>query len=83
MLLAGLVVSTVVAVVGAVIALVFGFLWIRDVTRPVRTPAPDGRARDARGARPPARRAGGGTSEAEATYPRNTFLAPRRSASAP
>ena len=34
--LTGLVVSTVVAVVGAVIAVGFGFLWIRDVTRPVR-----------------------------------------------
>ena len=38
--LTGLVVSTVAAVVGGLIALVFGFLWIRDVTRPVRTPAP-------------------------------------------
>ena len=37
--LTGIVVSTIVAAVGAVIALVFGFLWIRDVTRPVRTPA--------------------------------------------
>jgi Rieske Fe-S protein len=34
--LTGLVVSTVVAVVGAVIAIAFGYLWIRDVTRPVR-----------------------------------------------
>ena len=39
-ILTGLVVSTVVAVVGAVIAIVFGFLWIRDVTKPVRTPPP-------------------------------------------
>ena len=38
-LLTGLVVSTIVAIVGAVIALVFGLLWIRDVTRPVRAPA--------------------------------------------
>ena len=39
--LTGLVVSTVVAVIGAVIAVAFGFLWIRDVTRPVRaTPQP-------------------------------------------
>jgi Rieske Fe-S protein len=29
----------VVAVIGAVIALGFGLLWIRDVTRPVRAPA--------------------------------------------
>ena len=39
-ILTGLVVSPVAAVAGAVIALVFGFLWIRDVTSPVRTPAP-------------------------------------------
>src|SRR5687767_5061400 len=38
--LAGLVVSTVVAVVGALIAVAFGFLWIRDVTKGVRTPPP-------------------------------------------
>jgi Rieske Fe-S protein len=38
-LLTGLVVSTIVAIVGGAIALVFGILWIRDVTRPVRAPA--------------------------------------------
>jgi Rieske Fe-S protein len=38
-LLTGLVVSPIVAVIGAIIALVFGLLWIRDVTRPVRAPA--------------------------------------------
>src|SRR5688572_25731656 len=38
--LIGLVVSTLVAIVGAVIAAIFGFLWIRDVTAPVRTGAP-------------------------------------------
>ena len=38
--LTGIVVSTTVAIVGAVIAVAFGFLWIRDVTRPVRTAAP-------------------------------------------
>ena len=37
--LTGIVVSEIVAVVGAVIALAFGFLWLRDVTKPVRTPA--------------------------------------------
>ena len=37
--LTGIVVSAIVAVVGAVIALAFGFLWLRDVTKPVRTPA--------------------------------------------
>ena len=38
--LTGLVVSWVVAGVGAVIALVFGYLWIRDLTSGVRQPAP-------------------------------------------
>jgi Rieske Fe-S protein len=38
-LLTGLVVSDVVAIVGAVIALAFGVLWVRDLTRPVRGPA--------------------------------------------
>ncbi len=38
--LTGLVVSFPVAVVGAVLAIVFGFLWIRDVTTSVREPAP-------------------------------------------
>jgi Rieske Fe-S protein len=72
-LLTGLVVSPAAAVVGAVIALVFGFLWIRDVTRPVRTPAP---------AVEPETRSALTTSESsadegegEATYGRNTFLA--------
>ena len=36
--LTGIVISEIVAVVGTVIALAFGFLWLRDVTRPVRTP---------------------------------------------
>ncbi|MGZ8783724.1 MAG: hypothetical protein ACXWZB_09540, partial [Gaiellaceae bacterium] len=68
--LTGLVVSEVVAIVGAVIALAFGFLWIRDVTRPVRTPAPrvEPEARPERVAIVPA-----GDPE-PATYPRSTFL---------
>jgi Rieske Fe-S protein len=72
-ILTGLVVSWIVAVVGAVIAVVFGFLWIRDVTRPVRAPAPDVE---------PETRAQALTStavepEAEGepkAYPRSTFL---------
>ena len=79
-ILAGLVLSWLVAAVGAVIAALFGFLWIRDVTRPVRTPAPDVEAesRPRRAEAPPA--AGGDAAlpvmtEAEiATYPRSTFL---------
>ena len=39
-ILAGLVLSWVVAAVGVVIAVFFGFLWVRDLTKPVRAPAP-------------------------------------------
>ena len=69
--LTGIVVSTVVAVVGGVIALVFGFLWIRDVTRPVRAPAPEvepERREDAYVAITPE------DDEGPAEYPRSTFL---------
>jgi menaquinol-cytochrome c reductase iron-sulfur subunit len=67
--LTGIVVSTAVAIVGAVIAIVFGFLWIRDVTRSVRTPAPEvePETRDERAVLEPA------DDEPEA-YPRSTFL---------
>ena len=37
-ILTGLVVSWVAAAVGAVIALIFGFLWLRDVTREMTAP---------------------------------------------
>ena len=80
-ILTGLVVSWVVAVVGAVIAVIFGFLWIRDVTRPVRAPAPvvEPEARPPRvaGAPPPTegRAAMPVMSEDEvAAYPRSAFL---------
>ena len=78
-ILTGLVVSWVVAAVGAAIAVVFGFLWIRDVTRPVRMPAPavEPEARPRAGAPAPTegRAAMPVMSEAEvATYPRSTFL---------
>ena len=71
-ILTGLVVSPIAAAVGAVIAIVFGFLWIRDVTRPVRAPAPE--------VEPETRAGTVGLTRAEepppepATYPRNTFL---------
>ena len=39
-LLLGLVISWIVAAIGAVIAVVFGFLWARDVTRGVRDEVP-------------------------------------------
>jgi Rieske Fe-S protein len=70
--LTGLIVSQVVAIVGAVIAIVFGFLWIRDVTKPVRTPAPAVEAESR-----PARVATAAVPAADdepATYGRNTFL---------
>ena len=79
-ILTGLVVSWVVAAVGTAIAVVFGFLWIRDVTRPVRTPAPpvepEARPRAAAAPAPTeGRDAMPVMSEAElATYPRSTFL---------
>ena len=37
-ILTGLVVRWVAAAVGAVIALIFGFLWLRDVTREMTAP---------------------------------------------
>ncbi len=75
-ILIGLVVSMVVAGIGLVIALVFGFLWIRDVTRPVRTPAPVVEP-ETRPVREPAvlTSADGASATGEAeTYPRSTFL---------
>ena len=44
----GLVISWIVAVIGAVIAVAFGVLWARDVTRDVRARRPARRAGDAR-----------------------------------
>jgi Rieske Fe-S protein len=79
-ILTGLVVSTVVAIVGVVIALVFGFLWIRDVTRPARTPAPEvePEARRPAAAAVPANEGGDAmpvmSEEEIQAYPRSTFL---------
>lgn len=70
-ILTGLVVSTIVAIVGAVIAIVFGFLWIRDVTKPVRTPAADVQP-EARHAAPAVVRVD--EENESAAYPRSTFL---------
>ena len=70
-ILVGLVLSWVVAGVGVVIAALFGFLWIRDVTKPVRMPAPpvepESRALSATAAPPP-------VEDEAATYPRGAFL---------
>ena len=80
--LIGLVVSTAAAVVGALIAIIFGFLWIRDVTGAVREPAPhvepEIRRTTETGAAPKALdgpEAMPQLSEEEiAAYPRSTFL---------
>ena len=75
--LVGLVVSPTVAVIGGVIALGFGFLWIRDVTRPVRTPAPavEPETRALRETAPTGDDALPVMSEEEiAAYPRSVFL---------
>jgi Rieske Fe-S protein len=77
--LLGLVVSLPVAAVGAVLAIVFGFLWIRDVTRGVREPAPhvepETRAVRETGAPPAAAGAAPVADDEEvAAYPRSTFL---------
>ena len=77
--LIGLVVSLPVAVVGAVLAVVFGFLWIRDVTSSVREPAPEvvpetrqmGETAATSGEDAPAET----SDEEEAEYPRSVFLA--------
>ncbi len=77
--LTGLVVSLPVAVVGAVLAIVFGFLWIRDVTTTVREPAP-GVEPEVRSVRDTPTASGEeallvtSDEEEEAAYPRSTFL---------
>ncbi len=71
-ILTGLVVSTVVAVVGAVIAVAFGFLWVREVTKPVRTPAADVEPEARHAAAPAVVRAD--EEDESATYPRSAFL---------
>jgi Rieske Fe-S protein len=65
--LIGLVISWPIAAIGGAIALVFGFLWIRDATREVRgAPAPA----------PPAALEGEeeGVGEGPSEYPRSVFL---------
>ncbi|MDX6397464.1 MAG: menaquinol-cytochrome c reductase iron-sulfur subunit [Gaiellaceae bacterium] len=79
-ILIGLVISVLVAVVGFGIALVFGFLWLRDVTRPVRTPAPEvePESRPSRATEATAPAEGDAmpvmSEEEIATYPRSTFI---------
>ena len=80
-ILTGLVVSWPAVAVGAVLAVVFGFLWIRDMTGSVREPAPavepESRRAVATSSEKPleGREAMPRISEDEvATYPRSTFL---------
>lgn len=79
--LTGLVVSWVAAAVGALIALVFGFLWIRDITSGVRQPAApvETEARPLRDTGAPPAAEGEAampvmSDEEIAAYPRSTFL---------
>jgi Rieske Fe-S protein len=74
-LLVGLVVSTIVAVIGGVIAAVFAFLWIRDVTQPVRTAPHVAEPEPEPAPVPVATAVEPETSEAGLVmYPRSTFL---------
>ncbi|HXH89919.1 MAG TPA: hypothetical protein VNI55_15075 [Gaiellaceae bacterium] len=82
-ILTGLVVSWPAVAVGTVLAVVFGFLWIRDVTTEVREPAPHvepetRHVAETTGAAPPATaglEAMPPSTEAERdAYPRSTFL---------
>jgi Rieske Fe-S protein len=69
--LAGLVVSTPAAIVGAAIAIVFGLLWARDAMRAGRTPAVEPKAGQERLA---AAVDGEPEEEEVERYPRNKFL---------
>jgi Rieske Fe-S protein len=70
LILVGLIVSTWAAVIGIVLAVIFGFLWIRDVTRDVRAaPEPEPVAPPP----PPLTVEPGEPAEPE-RYPRSVFL---------
>ena len=74
-LLLGLVISWMVAAVGAVIAVVFGFLWARDVTRDVRARCPRSSRRRVRSPTCPVRRRRERSRPAAApAYTRSRFL---------
>jgi quinol---cytochrome c reductase iron-sulfur subunit, bacillus type len=80
-ILAGLVISWPAVAVGAVIAAIFGFLWIRDVTTGVRGPVPEvePEIRSVRESGAPPAAAGEAalpamSDEEIAAYPRSTFL---------
>ena len=76
-LLLGLVISWIVAVIGAVLAVGFGLLWARDVTRDVRGDVPEIAPETRTVADEPAQRADAGAEPAYRTlpaYPRSKFL---------
>jgi menaquinol-cytochrome c reductase iron-sulfur subunit len=79
-ILVGLIVSWPAVAVGGAIALVFGFLWVRDLStgaRQAEPPPPSGSpAADAAGTAPPATAAPAGMPEPEPgeRFPRNRFL---------
>ena len=74
LVLLGLIVSWLIAAIGAVIAVVFGFLWIREATRDVRAepaPAPGSRLRRVEAER---RAAEEEQDDEVVRYPRSVFL---------
>jgi Rieske Fe-S protein len=75
-LLVGLVVSNVAIFVGAALAVVFGFLWVRDLTRDVRRPVAVEPEAAATSPELPAQEGGPALPAAEPgeRFPRNKFL---------
>jgi Rieske Fe-S protein len=74
----GLIISHIVLAVGVVIAAIFGFLWVRDATKPFRgeeTPAEPGPSAALPPGEPAVRRNGPDPGEGEIVrYPRSKFL---------
>ena len=77
--LVGLVVSWWIVAIGGAIALVFGFLWVRDARRAAQAGEPSRRPRRARRAAPPPRAAADGPpSDPRNDVPRRRDARPRR-----
>jgi quinol---cytochrome c reductase iron-sulfur subunit, bacillus type len=74
-LLVGVVLGWLIVAVGAVIAALFGFLWIREVTRPVRAAEPPAAAEPLARPAPQGRKATPEPGEGEIIrFPRSRFL---------